>query len=100
MSEWVKWKPCRGYGRLLAAVAMPTVLDILYLISLLSPFLCFHKPSFFLFICHFSFTLSHISHRIAHPRYICHLLTSELNFLIFCIKIGNLAEIAGFRQIP
>jgi hypothetical protein len=67
---------------------------------LLSPFLCFHKPSFFLFICHFSFTLSHISHRIAHPRYICHLLTSELNFLIFCIKIGNLAEIAGFRQIP
>jgi hypothetical protein len=28
-SEWVKWKPCRGYGRLLAAVAMPTVLKIL-----------------------------------------------------------------------
>jgi hypothetical protein len=25
-SEWVKWQPCRGYGRLLAAVAMPTVL--------------------------------------------------------------------------
>jgi hypothetical protein len=33
MSEWVKWKPCRGYGRLLAAVAMPTVLEILSLIS-------------------------------------------------------------------
>jgi hypothetical protein len=33
MSEWVKWKPCRGYGRLLAAVAMPTVLKILSLIS-------------------------------------------------------------------
>jgi hypothetical protein len=28
-SEWVKWKPCRGYGRLLEAVAMPTVLKIL-----------------------------------------------------------------------
>jgi hypothetical protein len=28
-SEWVKWKPCRGYGRLLAAVAMPTVLKTL-----------------------------------------------------------------------
>jgi hypothetical protein len=28
MSEWVKWQPCRGYGRLLAAVAMPTVLEI------------------------------------------------------------------------
>jgi hypothetical protein len=33
MSEWVKWKPCRGYGRLLAAVAMPTILEILSLIS-------------------------------------------------------------------
>jgi len=33
MSEWVKWKPCRGYGRLLAAVAMPTVLEMLSLIS-------------------------------------------------------------------
>jgi hypothetical protein len=33
MSEWVKWQPCRGYGRLLAAVAMPTVLKILSLIS-------------------------------------------------------------------
>jgi hypothetical protein len=29
MSEWVKWKPCRGYGCLLAATAMPTVLEIL-----------------------------------------------------------------------
>jgi hypothetical protein len=29
MFEWVKWQPCRGYGRLLAAVAMPTVLKIL-----------------------------------------------------------------------
>ena len=29
MSEGVKWKPCRGYGRLLAVVAMPTVLKIL-----------------------------------------------------------------------
>jgi hypothetical protein len=28
-SEWVKWQPCRGYGCLLAAVAMPTVLKIL-----------------------------------------------------------------------
>jgi hypothetical protein len=28
-SEWVKWQPCRGYERLLAAVAMPTVLKIL-----------------------------------------------------------------------
>ena len=33
MSEWVKWKPFRGYGRLLEAVAMPTVLNILSLIS-------------------------------------------------------------------
>jgi hypothetical protein len=33
MSEWVKWQPCRGYGRLLAVVAMPTVLEILSLIS-------------------------------------------------------------------
>jgi hypothetical protein len=33
MSEWVKWQPCRGYGRLLAAVAMSTVLEILSLIS-------------------------------------------------------------------
>jgi hypothetical protein len=33
MSEWVKWKPCRGYGCLLAAVAMPTVLKILSLKS-------------------------------------------------------------------
>jgi hypothetical protein len=33
MSEWVKWQPCRGYGRLLVAVAMPTVLEILSLIS-------------------------------------------------------------------
>jgi hypothetical protein len=32
-SEWVKWQPCRGYGRLLAAVAMPTVLKILSLKS-------------------------------------------------------------------
>ena len=31
MSEWVKWKPCRGYGCLLAVVAMPTVLKILSL---------------------------------------------------------------------
>ena len=28
-SEWVKWQPCRGYGRLLAVVVMPTVLKIL-----------------------------------------------------------------------
>jgi len=33
MSEWVKWKPYRGYGCLLEAVAMPTVLKILSLIS-------------------------------------------------------------------
>jgi hypothetical protein len=33
MLEWVKWQPCQGYGRLLAAVAMPTVLKILSLIS-------------------------------------------------------------------
>ena len=36
MSEWVKWKPCRGYGRLLAIVAIPTVLEILSLISWLA----------------------------------------------------------------
>ena len=36
MSEWVKWQPCRGYGCLLAAVAMPTVLKILSLISWLA----------------------------------------------------------------
>ena len=35
-SEWVKWQPCRGYGRLLAAVAMPTVLKILSLKSWLA----------------------------------------------------------------
>jgi hypothetical protein len=29
MSEWVKWQPFRGYGRLLEVVAMPTVLKIL-----------------------------------------------------------------------
>jgi hypothetical protein len=29
MSEWVNRKPCQGYERLLAAVAMPTVLNIL-----------------------------------------------------------------------
>jgi hypothetical protein len=28
-SEWVKWQPCRGYRRLLAAVAMPTIFKIL-----------------------------------------------------------------------
>ena len=33
MSEWVKRKPCQGYGRLLVAVAMPTVLKILSLKS-------------------------------------------------------------------
>jgi hypothetical protein len=33
MSEWVKWQPCRGYERLLAAVALSTVLGILSLIS-------------------------------------------------------------------
>jgi hypothetical protein len=33
MSEWVKWKPCQGYGCLLVAVAMPTVSKILSLIS-------------------------------------------------------------------
>jgi hypothetical protein len=68
--------------------------------KVLSPFLCFHKPYFCLFICHFSFILSHISHKIAYPRYICHPLTSELNFLNYCIKIGNLAEITGFDKIP
>ena len=31
-SEWVKWQPCRGYGRLLAAVDLSTVLEILSLI--------------------------------------------------------------------
>ena len=36
ISEWVKWQPCRGYGCLLAAVAMPTVLEILSLISWLT----------------------------------------------------------------
>ena len=36
MSEWVKWQPCRGYGRLLAAVAMPIGLEILSLISWLA----------------------------------------------------------------
>jgi hypothetical protein len=36
MSEWVKWQPCRGYGRLLAAVALSTVLEILSLISWLA----------------------------------------------------------------
>ena len=36
MLEWVKWQPFRGYGRLLAAVALSTVLDILSLISQLA----------------------------------------------------------------
>jgi hypothetical protein len=36
MSEWVKWQPCRGYGRLLEAVALSTVLEILSLISCLA----------------------------------------------------------------
>ena len=36
MSEWVEWKPCRGYGRLLAAVALSTILEILSLISQLA----------------------------------------------------------------
>jgi hypothetical protein len=36
MSEWVKWQPCRGYGRLLVVVAMPKVLNILSLISRLA----------------------------------------------------------------
>jgi hypothetical protein len=36
MSEWVKWQPCRGYVRLLAAVALSTVLGILSLISWLA----------------------------------------------------------------
>ena len=45
MSEWVKWKPCRGYGCLLAAVALSTVLEILSLISWLTGLkivICFH----------------------------------------------------------
>ena len=33
MSEWVKWQPCRGYGCLLAAVALSRLLEILSLIS-------------------------------------------------------------------
>jgi hypothetical protein len=33
MSEWVKWQPYRGYGCLLVAVALSTVLEILSLIS-------------------------------------------------------------------
>jgi hypothetical protein len=33
MSKWVKWQPSRGNGRLVAVVAMPTVLEILSLIS-------------------------------------------------------------------
>ena len=28
--EWVKWHPCRGYGRLLAAVALSMVLKLFY----------------------------------------------------------------------
>jgi hypothetical protein len=32
-SEWVKWKPRRGYGCLLEAVAMPTILKVLSLMS-------------------------------------------------------------------
>ena len=32
MSKWVKWQPCRGYGRLLATMALSTVLEILSLI--------------------------------------------------------------------
>jgi hypothetical protein len=36
MSEWVKWQPCQGYGCLLVAVALSTVLDILPLISWLA----------------------------------------------------------------
>ena len=32
ISEWVKWQPCRGYGCLLVAVALSTVLGILSLI--------------------------------------------------------------------
>ena len=45
MSEWVKWKPYRGYGRLLEAVALSTVLEILSLISWLTGLktvICFH----------------------------------------------------------
>ena len=45
MSEWVKLQPCRGYGRLLVAVALSTVLGILYLISQLTcleTVICFH----------------------------------------------------------
>jgi len=36
MLEWAKWQPSRGYGRLLAAVALSTILEILSLISQLT----------------------------------------------------------------